>query len=106
MRLTALAPGKTNLCLFLGPTRADGRHELLTLFDSVTLYDELSVEPAGSDHVACQGVAGPNLVADALSALRAAGWTPEKIDTQLKGAFGPSFTPLERSNDVFSWDPV
>jgi short-subunit dehydrogenase len=37
---------------------------------------------------------------------RADGWTPEKIDTQLKGAFGPSFTPLERSNDVFSWDPV
>jgi NAD(P)-dependent dehydrogenase (short-subunit alcohol dehydrogenase family) len=37
---------------------------------------------------------------------RSEGWTPEKIDTQLKGAFGPSFTPLERSNDVFSWDPV
>ena len=25
---------------------------------------------------------------------------------QLKGAFGPSLTPLERSGDVFSWDPV
>jgi NAD(P)-dependent dehydrogenase (short-subunit alcohol dehydrogenase family) len=37
---------------------------------------------------------------------RSDGWTPEKIDTQLKGAFGPSFTPLERSGDVFSWDPV
>jgi NAD(P)-dependent dehydrogenase (short-subunit alcohol dehydrogenase family) len=37
---------------------------------------------------------------------RSDGWTPEKIDAQLKGAFGPSFTPLERSNDVFSWDPV
>jgi NAD(P)-dependent dehydrogenase (short-subunit alcohol dehydrogenase family) len=37
---------------------------------------------------------------------RSDGWTPEKIDAQLKGAFGPSFTPLERSSDVFSWDPV
>jgi hypothetical protein len=37
---------------------------------------------------------------------RADGWSPEKIDGQLKGAFGPSFTPLERSTDVFSWDPV
>jgi NAD(P)-dependent dehydrogenase (short-subunit alcohol dehydrogenase family) len=37
---------------------------------------------------------------------RADGWSPEKIDAQLKGAFGPSFTPLERSTDVFSWDPV
>ncbi len=37
---------------------------------------------------------------------RADGWTPEKIDAQLKGAFGPSFTPLDRSGDVFSWDPI
>jgi NAD(P)-dependent dehydrogenase (short-subunit alcohol dehydrogenase family) len=37
---------------------------------------------------------------------RSDGWTPERLDAQLKGAFGPSFTPLERSGDVFSWDPV
>src|ERR1700686_1196794 len=34
------------------------------------------------------------------------GWTPEQLDAQLKGAFGPSLTPLDRSGDVFSWDPV
>jgi NAD(P)-dependent dehydrogenase (short-subunit alcohol dehydrogenase family) len=37
---------------------------------------------------------------------RSDGWTPETLDQQLKGAFGPSLTPLERSGDVFSWDPV
>jgi NAD(P)-dependent dehydrogenase (short-subunit alcohol dehydrogenase family) len=37
---------------------------------------------------------------------RSDGWTAEKIEQQLKGAFGSSFTPLERSTDVFSWDPV
>jgi NAD(P)-dependent dehydrogenase (short-subunit alcohol dehydrogenase family) len=37
---------------------------------------------------------------------RADGWTPEKIDQQLKGAFAPSLTPLDRSGDVFSWDPI
>ena len=37
---------------------------------------------------------------------RSDGWTPEKLDAQLKGAFAASFTPLERSGDVFSWDPV
>jgi NAD(P)-dependent dehydrogenase (short-subunit alcohol dehydrogenase family) len=36
---------------------------------------------------------------------RAEGWTPEAIDQQIKGAFGPSLTPLERSGDVFTWDP-
>ena len=37
---------------------------------------------------------------------RADGWTPEKLDAQFKGAFGPSFTPLDRSGDVFAWDPI
>ncbi len=37
---------------------------------------------------------------------RSEGWTPESVGEQLKGAFGPSFTPLERSGDVFSWDPI
>ena len=37
---------------------------------------------------------------------RSDGWTPEKLAAQLKGAFASSFTPLERSSDYFSWDPV
>jgi NAD(P)-dependent dehydrogenase (short-subunit alcohol dehydrogenase family) len=37
---------------------------------------------------------------------RSDGWTPGKIADQLKGAFGPSFTPLDRSGDVFAWDPI
>ncbi|KRE04395.1 3-hydroxyacyl-CoA dehydrogenase [Bosea sp. Root381] len=37
---------------------------------------------------------------------RGEGWTPEALAAQLPGAFGPSLTPLERSADVFSWDPV
>jgi hypothetical protein len=37
---------------------------------------------------------------------RSDGWTPEKLAAQLKGVFAASFTPLDRSTDVFSWDPV
>jgi NAD(P)-dependent dehydrogenase (short-subunit alcohol dehydrogenase family) len=37
---------------------------------------------------------------------RSEGWTPAALDAQLKGAFGPSLTPLERSGDVFAWDPI
>ena len=37
---------------------------------------------------------------------RSEGWTPQRLAEQLKGAFAASFTPLERSQDVFSWDPV
>ena len=71
------AAAKVNLCLFLGGPRPDGRHELVTLFESVTLFDELELEvlPSdGEDAVVCPGVEGPNLVEDALRELRAEGW--------------------------------
>ncbi len=75
-----LAPAKVNLGLFLGPTRTqDGRHELVTVMQSISLADELSLEhaPAGVEHdeVVCPGVPGENLAARALAAFRAAtGW--------------------------------
>jgi NAD(P)-dependent dehydrogenase (short-subunit alcohol dehydrogenase family) len=37
---------------------------------------------------------------------RPEGWTPESIAAQLKGAFASSFTPPERSEDYFNWDPI
>ena len=48
MRLTARAPGKVNLCLFLGPLRPDGRHEVVTLLESVSVADEVTVELAAT----------------------------------------------------------
>jgi len=81
---TERAPAKINLCLFLGPTRADGRHELVTLFDSIELADELEVAAAAADEVVCEGVDGPNLVADALSALRAVGWAAPPVRVRIR----------------------
>jgi NAD(P)-dependent dehydrogenase (short-subunit alcohol dehydrogenase family) len=37
---------------------------------------------------------------------RSDGWTPEKIAAQLPAAFKGSLIPLERSGDVFDWDPI
>jgi NAD(P)-dependent dehydrogenase (short-subunit alcohol dehydrogenase family) len=36
----------------------------------------------------------------------AEGWTPASIIERVLPAFQPSYTPMDRSNDVFSWDPV
>ena len=76
MRLRALAPGKVNLSLFLGPTRADGRHEIVTLFQSLSLADEVVLETdvVDGDQVVCPEVVGENLALTALAALRARGW--------------------------------
>jgi 4-diphosphocytidyl-2-C-methyl-D-erythritol kinase len=74
--LVARAPGKVNLCLFLGPLREDGRHEVVTVLESVSLADELTVTraPAPRDQVVCAEVPGPNIVSQTLDGLRAQGW--------------------------------
>ena len=36
----------------------------------------------------------------------AEGWTPERIAQQAIPAMRAQFTPLERSQDVFTWDPI
>jgi len=78
-----LAPAKINLGLFLGPIRdSDGKHELVSVMQSISLADELTLEaaPAGSDRdqVICPGVSeadGENLAAAALHAFRdSTGW--------------------------------
>jgi 4-diphosphocytidyl-2-C-methyl-D-erythritol kinase len=86
--LHARAPAKINLCLLVGPVRPqDGRHELVSVMDTVSLADELVLEPAhaGADEVACPGVEGPNLVAAAVAAFRERiGWTgpPVRISVE------------------------
>ncbi len=37
---------------------------------------------------------------------RAEGWTPESVIEHALPALKASFHPLERSGDVFTWDPV
>lgn len=82
MRLAASAPGKVNLSLFVGGLRDDGRHELVTLLESVSLADELELVLAPEherDVVECAGVEGPNLAADALAELRSLGWSAPPV---------------------------
>jgi 4-diphosphocytidyl-2-C-methyl-D-erythritol kinase len=77
MKLRALAPAKVNLSLFLGGTREDGRHRIVTVFESLSLADTVELEVLGegeADRVVCPGVEGENLAARALASLRARGW--------------------------------
>jgi 4-diphosphocytidyl-2-C-methyl-D-erythritol kinase len=75
VKITIDAPGKLNLCLYLGPTRADGLHEIASLFESVSLHDTLTLTrlDQGEDRVVCPGVPGENLAARALRACRESG---------------------------------
>jgi 4-diphosphocytidyl-2-C-methyl-D-erythritol kinase len=87
MRLQVIAPAKLNLGLFLGPTREDGRHELVTLFQSLSLHDTLEVatgEGIESDVVTCSPeIEGENLAARALAALRARAWDGPALEIRI-----------------------
>ena len=87
------APAKLNLCLFLGPRRGDGLHELCSLFEPLALADSLTVSESGKaneeagtdrDEVICPGVEGENLAAQALAALRERGWTAPPLRIEIE----------------------
>jgi 4-diphosphocytidyl-2-C-methyl-D-erythritol kinase len=71
---TERAPAKLNLCLYVGPRRDDGLHEIRSLFEPLELADELRISEAGEDEVICEGIEKPDLTATALAALREHGW--------------------------------
>jgi 4-diphosphocytidyl-2-C-methyl-D-erythritol kinase len=60
------APAKINLALVVGPPRADGRHELVTVYQRVALADHISVERSPTLRVV--GFARDTLVHRALEA--------------------------------------
>lgn len=72
--LGCLAPAKVNLGLFVGPMRPDGRHELVSVMQSISLADRLTLAfappDARDDEVRCPGVADENLALSALGAFR------------------------------------
>ena len=66
---------KINLALVVGPRRADGKHEVVTVLQRIDLHDEIEVEPA--DALVVDGFAEDTIVREALLALAdAAGTVP------------------------------
>ena len=85
-----LAPAKINLALVVGPTRPDGRHEVATVLQRISLADRIALEPGDEFHV--EGFAEDTLVRRALEELAAAtgtapGWRVT-IEKQIPVAAG------------------
>ena len=66
----APAPAKINLALVVGPSRADGRHEVITVLQRVSLEDHVELEPA--DRLEVVGYEDDTLVTTALERLATA----------------------------------
>jgi len=85
-----LAPAKLNLTLVVGPMRPDGRHEVATVLQRISLADRVRLDAA--DELTVTGFAGDTLVAQALEAFAAeAGVEPRwhvQIDKHIPVAAG------------------
>ena len=95
--VTVRVPAKLNLQLAVGPRRADGYHDLVTVFHAVSLFDEVTVVPAGQDGVEVSGEGADripggqdNLALRAVAALRSA------MPSQEAGRAGVHVTILKR----------
>jgi 4-diphosphocytidyl-2-C-methyl-D-erythritol kinase len=77
--VTVRVPAKINLQLSVGPPRADGYHDLVTVFHAVSLFDEVTLTPADRDAVTVTGEGASqtpanadNLALKAVNAMRTA----------------------------------
>ncbi len=71
--VTARAPAKVNLELRVGGPRADGYHELATVFHAVSLTDDVTAAPADEITVSVEGVQAEQVPLDGTNlAVRAA----------------------------------
>jgi 4-diphosphocytidyl-2-C-methyl-D-erythritol kinase len=84
------AYAKINLALVVGPQRADGKHEVVTVLQRIDLHDEIEVEPA--DALVIEGFTDDTIVYEALLALAEAAGTASRwrvrIDKSIPVAAG------------------
>jgi GHMP kinases N terminal domain len=62
--VTVRVPAKVNLQLAVGPVRADGYHDVVTVYHAVSLFDEVTVAPAKRDSVVVTGEGADSVPAD------------------------------------------
>ena len=103
-----LAPAKINLALVVGPTRPDGRHEVATVLQRISLADRIRLEQAPELRV--DGFAEDTIVRAALEALAAEagvepGWRVEidkhiPLAAGLGGGSSDAAAALELSNET------
>ncbi len=76
------APAKINLALVVGPLRDDGKHEVVTVLERLTLADTVAVRRAAA--TAVSGFADDSLVRRALDALAHAAQGTARFEARLE----------------------
>jgi 4-diphosphocytidyl-2-C-methyl-D-erythritol kinase len=95
--VTVRVPAKVNLQLAVGPVRADGYHDVATVYHAVSLFDEVSVAPAERDSVAITGEGADSVPTDGGNlAARAAGALAQVVGPDSRDAPGVAIQITKR----------
>jgi 4-diphosphocytidyl-2-C-methyl-D-erythritol kinase len=87
--VTVRVPAKVNLQLAVGPVRADGYHDVVTVYHAVSLFDEVIVAPAERGRVAVTGEGADSVPADGANlAARAADALAQVVGPSARDAPG------------------
>src|SRR5438105_2244026 len=90
MRIEARAYAKINWLLDVGRARQDGYHELCTLFQTIDLYDEITIERSDKLSLELIGQGSPSVKADDSNLVLRAAWALqnrfEQSNRKLPGA--------------------
>ena len=81
----ATAPAKLNLALVVGPQRDDGKHEVVTLLERLSLEDTVAVRRAKETRVT--GFPGDSLVRAALDAVAHAARGHAAFEARIEAAY-------------------
>jgi 4-diphosphocytidyl-2C-methyl-D-erythritol kinase len=76
------APAKVNLALVVGPRRDDGKHEVVTVMERLSLSDTVAVRPSGA--TAVTGFEDDALVAAALDAVADATQGQQRFEARIE----------------------
>ena len=95
--VTVSVPAKVNLQLAVGPVRADGYHDVATVYHAVSLFDEVTVAPAERDSVAITGEGADSVPTDGGNlAARAAGALAQVVGPDSRDAPGVAIQITKR----------
>jgi 4-diphosphocytidyl-2-C-methyl-D-erythritol kinase len=102
------APAKINLALVVGPLRADGKHEVVTVLQHLELGDRIDLSPG--ERLTVSGFTGDTIVAHALATLAAVarvepGWNVEitksiPVAAGLGGGSSDAASALRLANEL------
>jgi 4-diphosphocytidyl-2-C-methyl-D-erythritol kinase len=106
--IEAAAPAKLNLALVVGPLREDGRHDLVTVLERLSLADTIAVRR--SAEMLVSGFDGDTLVRSALDALALVAEGEQRFEAQidkqipvaagLGGGSSDAATALQLANEL------